>query len=267
MARRRRSSRTNRAAVRQFIEWTQQLADDQIAQALPLRRDMVTLLIFLRDNRVRGTKSTGNLTLKAVREVTSRFVHPPQLDHTIGDHTYRLRTEDEVWDLVFLHALAYMGGLLVGGPSRRWELTSGGAKFLNVPPPVQVWIMFLTWWTQVDWTIAFPFAGLGEDLPPRFREITLAHLLSLPVGTRVPFEPFADRFIQETGLTWTAPHMTSARMLLHGAIHRMIISVLSSFEGVEREYQDKPLGAGTIQELVAFQITPFGRGLLESVET
>jgi len=267
LARRRRSSRRELAAVRRFIETTQQLADNQIAHALPLRRDMVTLLTYLRDNRVRGTTSTGNLTLKAVREVTARFVHPPQLDHTIGDHTYRLRSEDDVWPLVFLHALAYMSGLLVGGPSRPWELTSNGAKFLNVPPPVQVWMMFNTWWTQMDWIMAFPIGGLGEDLPPRFGEITLAHLLSLPVGTPVPFEPFADRLIQETGLTWRAPKATSPRTLLHGAIRRMVINVLTSFEGAEPEYRDKPLGAGTIRELVAFQITPFGRGLLESVVT
>jgi len=228
---------------------------------------MVTLLTYLRDNQVRGTKSTGNLTLKAVREVTSCFVHPPQLDRTIGDHTYRLRSEDDVWPLVFLHTVAYMGGLLGGGPSQLWELTSNGEVFLNAPAPAQVWIMFIAWWRQVNWTIAYPFAGLGEDLPPRFREITLAHLLALPVGTPVPFEPFADRLIEETGLTWTAPDMTSARILLHGAIHRMVIGVLISFEGVEREVEDRPLGAGTISELVAFQITPFGRGLLESVET
>ena len=127
--------------------------------------------------------------------------------------------------------------------------------------------MFLTWWTQVNWTIAFPVVGLGEDLPPRFREITLTHLLSLPVGTPVPFESFADRLIQETGLTWTAPDMTGVRILLHGAIRRMVIDVLISFESVEREVEDRPLGAGTISELATFQITPFGRGLLESVET
>jgi len=40
--------------------------------------------------------------------------------------------------------------------------------------------------------IAYPIAGLGESLPPRFEEITLDHLLSLPVDTRIPFERFAD---------------------------------------------------------------------------
>ena len=266
MARRRRSSKTDQAAVSQFIEWTQQLEEDQIAQSLPVRRDMVTLLTYLRDNRIRGTTNTGNLTLRAVRDITSRFVHPPQLDHTIGDHTYRLRSEDDVWPLVFLHLLAHRSGLLMGGPSRIWELTSNGVAFLNVPAPVQVWVMFVTWWRQVDWTIAFPFTGLAGELPPRFRAITLAHLLSLPVATPVLFVPFADKLIQETGLRWRASNMTGSQRSLHLAVERMIIDTLVSFESVEAEYQDRPVGAGTIRELAAFQITPFGRGLLKSVE-
>ena len=266
MASGRKTPRTNTAAVQRFIEWTQQLADDQIVQALPMRHDMLALLTYLRDHRVRGTRSTGNLTLKAVRDIAARFVHPPRLDNTIGDRTYRLRSEDDVWDLVFLHTLAFLSGLLVGGPSKRWELTPSGAAFLTVPPPVQIWLMFTTWWTQVNWAIAFPLTGLGENLPSRFEEITLAHLLSLPVGTPIPFEPFADRLIQETHLKWRAPDVTSAQRILHSAVQRMIIDILSSFEAVETEYQDRPLGIGTIEELVAFQITLLGRGLLESVE-
>jgi len=107
---------------------------------------------------------------------------------------------------------------------------------------------------------------MGESLPPRFTEITLAHLLSLPVNTRIPFEPFADKLIQETRLTWTAPNMTYARVSLHGAVQRMVIGILADFGMVEREYQDKPLGKGTTRELVAFRVTPFGKGLLGSLK-
>lgn len=261
-------SKTSEADAYRVANWIQQLTDDQIAraEALPLRRDMVTLLTYLRDNRVTGTQSTGNLPLKAVREVTARFVHPPQLAQTIGDQTFQIRSEDDVWPLYFLHTLAYVGGLLEGGPSRRLRLTPDGEKFLTASPPIQVWILLAFWWERVNWLIAFPFAGIGQDLPPRFTEITLAHLLSLPANTRIPFEPFADRLIQETGLKWTAPDMTYARMLLHSAIARMVIGILADFEVVETEHQDKPLGSGTIQELVAFQITPFGKGLLESLK-
>jgi len=236
------------------------------AEALPVRRDMVTLLTYVRDNRITGTQSTGNLPLKVVRAVTARFVHPPELDSTVGDHTYRLRSEADVWPLYFLHVLADVGELVDWGPARRWRITSDGELFLGATPPIQVWVLFAFWWERINWLIAYPFDGMGESLPPRFRRITLAHLLSLPVDTRVPFGPFADKLIQETGLKWTAPDMSSAKMLLHGAIQRMVVEILADFEVVEPEYQTRPLGKGTIQELVAFRITPFARGLLESIE-
>lgn len=268
MPRKKQAFKEAEAAARRLFNWMRQVQGDEVAQAeaLPLRRDMVTLLAYVRDNRVTGTQSTGNLPLKAVREVTARFVNPPELDRTIGDHTFRLRSEDDVWPLYFLHTLAYVGGWLDGGPARRWQLTPAGAKFLAASPPVQVWLLLSTWWEQVNWIIAFPYTGMGESLPPRFQEITLAHLLSLPVNTPVPFEPFADRLIQETRLKWGAPDITHARMILHGAIRRMVISILADFGVVEPEYQDKPLGRSTIRELVAFRITPFGRGLLESLK-
>lgn len=262
------ATKAARAAAHRFGKWLRQVKGDEVAQAeaLPLRRDMVTLLTYLHENRVRGTRSTGNFPLKAVREVTARFVNPPELDRTIGDHTFRLRSEYNVWPLYFLHALADVGGLLEGGPARLWVLTLGGARFLTASPLAQVWMLFATWWGQINWLIAYPFGGIGESLPPRFGKITLAHLLSLPSDTRIPFEPFADRLIQETGLKWTAPDMTYAQMLLRSAIQRMVIGILADFDLVEREYRDKPLGKGTIRELVAFQITSFGRGLLESLE-
>ena len=145
------------AAARRLTDWMRQLKDNQVAQAeaLPLRRDMVALLTYVRDNRVTGTQSTGNLPLKAVREVTARFVHPPQLETTIGDHTRRLRSEDDVWPLSFLHTLAHVGGLLEGGPSRRWRLTPAGTKFLTASPPVQVWMKFTIWWEKSDFCESF----------------------------------------------------------------------------------------------------------------
>ncbi len=263
-----RASKAAEAAARRLSKLVRQAKSDWIAQAhaLPLRRDMVTLLTYLHENRVKGTRSMGNLPLKAVREVTARFVNPPELDVTIGDRTYRLRTEDDVWPLSFLHTLAYVGELLEGGPARPWIVMRAGAQFLAASPLVQVWVLLVTWWERVNWLIAYPFEGMGESLPPCFEQITLAHLLSLPTETRIPFEPFADKLIEETGLKWGAQKATHDRMLLHGATERMVIGILADFGVVEREYWDKPLGKGTIKELVAFQITSFGRGLLESLE-
>jgi len=266
MPKKQRVSRAAQDAATCLAYWLRQVNADQVAQAeaLALRRDMVALLTYLRDRRVTGTPSTGNLPLKAVREVTARFVHPPELDTTIGDHTFRLRSEDDVWPLHFLHNLAYVGGLLEGGPARRWQVTADGEQFLTASPPIQVWVLFAFWWERSNWLIAYPFGGMGTSLPPPFRRTTMAHLLSLPTDTPVPFEPFADRLIQETRLKWTAPDMTHARMLLHGAVERMVVCVMADFGLVEPEYQNKPLGEGTMRGLVAFRVTPFGRALLES---
>jgi hypothetical protein len=255
-------------AIRRPSKWIRQAESKHVAQAeaLPLRRDMVTLLTYLHENRVKGTQSTGNLPLKAVREVTARFVNPPELETTLGDYTYRVRSEDDVWPLYFLHTLAYVGGLLVGGPAQPWVVTRDGAMFLTASPLVQVWMLFTIWWEGIDWLIAYPLGGMGESLPPRLHKTTLTHLLSLPVGKRIPFEPFADRLIEKTKLKWTAPDMTYAHESLRGAIRRMVIGILDDFGVVEAEYQDQPLGAGTIRDLVAFEITSFGKGLLESLQ-
>jgi len=120
-----------------FVKWMQQDAGDHVARAepLPLRRDMVTVLTYVRDHRVTGTQSTGNFPLKVVREVTAQFVHPPKLEETIGDRTFRVRSEDAVWPLSFPHALPSVGGLLEGGPARRWRLTPVGEKFLGRHAP------------------------------------------------------------------------------------------------------------------------------------
>jgi hypothetical protein len=205
------------------------------------------------------------MPLKAVRTVTARFVEPPLLDTTIGDHTYRLRTESDIWPLHFLHILAEVGGLLEIAPARRWRLTSMGEQLLGIAPLHQVPFLLTIWWYQVNWLIAYPFSGMGDALPSSFSLVTLAHLRSLAIETSIPFEEFADTLIGKAGLTWGAPDSNFATMLLRSSIERMIISILADFGAVEREYQQESLGKGTISRLVAFEITPFGKALLDAV--
>jgi hypothetical protein len=233
------------------------------ARALPLRQDMVTLLTYVRDHKLTGTQSTGNMPLKAIREVTAQFVVPPVLDTTIGDHTYKLRTEYDVWPLHFLHILAAVGGLLIAEPGRRWRLTPDAAQFLEADPVFQLSWLLSVWWFHVNWLVAFPVGGIGESLPASFERATLARLRSLDTETEVSFDAFADALIEQTGLTWSTPDMTYARMSLHSGIRRMVIDVLAKFGAVTCSYRDTPLIA-TIKDLDAFQITPLGATLLDS---
>jgi len=236
------------------------------AEELPLRRDMVTLLSYVRDNKVIGTQSTGNLPLKAVHEVTARFVHPPKLEEKIGAHIYRVRSEEDVWQVFYLHVLADVGGLVDAGRARRWRLKRLGGKFLAADPLPQVLFLLSTWWYRVNWLIAYPFEGMGDSLPPSLSSLTLMYLRRLPVTKRIAADTFADHLIEAAGLTWTAPDPDVGRMALRGSVRRMMLYVLRDFGIVTLEHRNKPLGRGSIRELAAFRMTPFGRPLLKALE-
>lgn len=236
----------------------------QQAEALPLRRDMVTLLAYVQENKVVGTQSTGNMPLKAVRAVTARFVNPPELDHRIGERVFRLRSEADVWPLYFLHILADVSRMVAIGPGRRWRVLPLGESFLSWDPLRQTSYLLTIWWYYVNWLIRFPFTGMGEGLPDGFQQVTLTRLRKLPVGEQVKFEAFADALIAASGLTWRT-QVDSAQNSLRSSIRAMVIDVLASFRGVDREYRQEPLGNSTISRLDTFEITPLGKALLDGV--
>ena len=248
-------------------DWLGSLTEEDRSQLeeLPLRRDTVHLLSYLRDHRITGTQSTGNLPLKAIREVTTSFVHPPALERKIGERIYKIRSEYDLWPVYFIHALLETGGLLQGGPARRLRLTSKGEQFLVSEPPLQVWFLLETWWYHTNWQIAAPFTGLGDNLPYYFVLTTLEHLLELPVGTPIAYEVFADRLIQATSLKWHASNLPKARDSLHRSIESAVINILCDFRAAERIEKEAKISSYSYKVLSAFKITRLGRGLLQTV--
>lgn len=251
-----------------LLVWKEHYHTDKmirVARELPLRRDMVTLLVFVNENKVVGTQSAGNMPLKMVREVTAKFVNPPVLDEKIGDRIYRLRSEADIWPIYFLHIIAEVGGLLDISPARRWRLTKDGERFLGVDPLRQVSFLLTIWWYEVNWLVAYPFSGMGDDLPPFFNYHALEELLSLRQDARILIDEFAGELMRKTGLVWGASDSDYAGRLLQGSIERMVIYILKNFGAVECEHRDEPMGKGTISRLHTFKIVPFGRALLEAL--
>lgn len=247
--------------------WPQTIPDDQqaVAENLALRRDVITLLTYLGDNKVTGTQSTGNLPLKAVHEICARLVNSPKLEEAVGKHVYRVRSETEVWPLYFRHVLVSVGGLVTGGLGRRWKLIPLGERFLAAPAPLQVWLLFATWWTQTNWAIASPYSFEGGYMPAGFSGLALRHMLDLPVGNPAPYEPFADRIIEDARLVWPIQDQDSARRILSRIVERMVINPLVDFGILQTDYEPQKTLGTDFRELSAIRITPFGRGLLEAI--
>ncbi len=247
--------------------WANGLDKKQLAwaESLAERRDMVTFLTYLKDSRPVGTQSTGNLPLKAVREICAKFVNPLVLDEKIGDKVYKLRSEDNVWPLYYLHTLASMGGFVAGGQARAWKLTSEGDAFLSAHAPIQIGLMLALWWHRTDWRVAFPVSGLDRGLPSDFNKITLKRLLELPTGKSTSYKSFADQLIKETRFTWPSLDQTFVNDTMRSAIERMVISPLVQFGVMESEYGMEDIGGSKFSKLSKIRLTPFGKGLLETL--
>ena len=247
--------------------WSLSLQKDhlRVVDELPLRRDVITLLTYLRDHKVTGTSSTGNLPLKAVNEICAQFVNPPVLEINIGDHIYRARSETDIWPLHFRHILVSLGQLASGGMGRRWKLTPRGESFLTEPALLQVWFLATTWWMKANWAVAFPYYVDEETLSGEFSSLAIEQLLDLPVGSPVAIERFADRMIKKSAMHWDSSNKDNARRTLQSVIERTLINPLDDFGVLEKEYVPHELLGEEFQQLSSFQITPFGKGLLEAI--
>lgn len=241
--------------------------DDNTAEELALRKDAVTFLNYLKENKVTGTKATGNLPRKVIEEIAPRFVKPPVLETKIGDEVFRYHSEDDVWPIYFVHVLTQGADLISGGPNRQWRLTSDGEKFLTLPSAVQVWALFTAWWYQIDWQVAYSYDIFGGEIPSQFSQTAASQLHKMPVDEPQNLESFTDQLIHAMG--WTIPQQEAdnARKLLQTAIQYMIIGPSEDFGVLTTRYkkEDSPLPG--VQRLKSFSLTRFGLTLLGAILT
>ena len=229
------------------------------ARDLALRRDMVTFLEFIREEEVVGTKTRGNMPLKAIKAVTSRFVNPPPLEYSVGNKVKKIRSEEDIFDLYFVDTLATAAGLIYAPAGRRWYLTLAGEAFLRLPPLNQVVFLLGVWRYHVNWLICFPYEGMGDYLPDGFEELVFRNLMKLELGKPEPFKPFAKRLIKEGRLTWKCPGLVHEERLLVAAVERMVIRIMEKFGVLKVRYGIRTKYGFNIEEPRDLEITLLGK--------
>lgn len=153
----------------------------------------------------------------------------------------------------------------MGGPGRRWKLTSLGERFLSAPAYLQLWQLLMTWWTQINWAIGSPYGYEDGYMPPGFSRLALKHLLELPSEELTPFQAFADQMIADTRMVWPIQDQENARHILRKIIEWTVIDPLVDFGILTTISVPHKILGPEYQELSAFQLTPFGKGLLEAI--
>jgi len=258
------------AVAESMAVWLRNLSMEELNlfDALPLRRNLLVFLDYLSKNRTVGTQSTGNLPLKAVTEISQKFVGgPPALEETLHKHTYKVRSEDDVWSLLFVHSLAVHSDLVTGGPSKTWKVTTQGELLPQLPPPIQILFLFSSWWIAMDWVIAFPVSGLADGLPPLFQSAALACLNELSTGENTPFEAFADRVIAQSGLTWPSKDQTNTHLIMQAVVKRLVVDIMEDFGILECEYLTESQNGYEHKELTHIRMTTNGKKLLDLSST
>ena len=249
------------------VQWlkTLQKRDLEKIKNLPLVRDVNNLLIYLQDNKVTGTSSTGNLSQKAVREFSALMTNPPTLKIEIGDYTQELKNEADVWPVYFIHLMVYWAELIDGGKGKVWQLTSKGKIFLESTPVEQLHKLFCGWWFQGDWLkIKFRYSRI-DYLPPMFPKIIHYLLTSSLSSKSVGSCEFCEQVMEVLGIVKEIIKKDYELKIICDEIEEIIIRPLEALGFIEGNHTESARFGEIYRELVDFQLSDFGREALRTI--
>ena len=135
---------------------------------------------------------------------------------------------------------------------------------MPAPAESQVWLLFLTWWTKVNWGIAASYAP-DESPSARFRQNILEQLLNLPLQQSSPFDEFVDQVVQAARMRWPEGDDSRERSILQGLISSTVAKHLSSFAVLELVNGPHPPLGAEFPKLHALTLTALGKSLLEGI--
>jgi hypothetical protein len=245
-------------------DWTKDATDEEkkYAEQLPFRRDMVTMLNYLQNHRVKGTKATGNFPLKHIRALTAQFVNPPVLDEDLGGRIYKLRTEDDVPDLVFIHNFANFTQLILGGEDLEWHLSFLGENFLNQAPHEQAWYMVKSWFERLNWFYWYPWADY-EDLigHNEFEGLIVDILLSYPTQEEINIKQLIKDLDKKSPNWIRFPRREDPSVLKKYFLINVVLDPMNKLGIIQMEREDVPISPKYF--VFDFKVTDFGQSIIQ----
>lgn len=233
------------------------------AEANVLRKNMVTYLTHLQREKYSATSSLGNLPLKAMYAINELLINPETLETQIGDQVFKPKSSEDVWTFKFLNVLATVADLAVFEPGRRIKITGKGVGFLESTPNRQLWLLFQTWWRQINWLYAYHLLSFTEEVMDFLPNMTKDFFGGISPGKWINIKDFIDLFIETGSLMDFAE--TKNEYLINGAIEKMIFRVLAEFDCLEIKTKPVKIGNLAYDDLYEFRVTDFGHELLASL--
>jgi hypothetical protein len=246
--------------------WKNQLTetDKKKIRNVSILRDVVSLLIYLRGHKTKGTLSTGNFPQRAVREIAGLFVNPPVLKHEYEGTTLEFKNEGDVWQVYYVHLLAYWVGLIDGAKGQVWGLTPKGEEFLQLSGVEQYYVMLTGWWFYGDWS-DYPISPQYEKgVEYCFLNVIFDTLTECQPGNPVKFSAFIDRIIELSGYR-PLQHDSEHYYQLCATIILAIIKSLEDFSVLSTQNAKNP--GHYVSELLTIELTEIGNKILRTLRT
>ncbi|MCX6055589.1 MAG: plasmid pRiA4b ORF-3 family protein [Chloroflexi bacterium] len=240
--------------------------DRESMHQLPLRRDAVSLVTYIKEHKVKGTNSTGNLSQKAVQDIAALLVTPPVMKYEFQTLTIEYKNEDDIQSIYDIHLFVYLADLIDGCRGRLWTTTDKGEKFLISSSEEQLFILFTAWWFKGNWSDFRVRGQVKDGFEIRFLDIALNALLELSCEIPVNYSIFVKRILELSGVTLRAQDMESGFSQLENQFGMDIIDPLESFAVLSTERKEKR-HQFDFAKIETVRLTEMGKKILHSLKT
>ena len=240
--------------------------EKSLFKQVPLRKNVLVILKYLKNNRVVGTEGTGNFPVKAVREIYQKFENAPMPTIILKQALQRIRSEDDVEQLAFVHHFAYISKLIDGGKKLPWALTPSGEQFLGYTAVEQTIVLFLFWLLALGLEDKLENEDLSCGVPFDLHFSIIDSLFQQPVGVEMSYTQFWNSWANEHQFLASGIEMDQIETLFQTLITQTIMAPMIEFGAITGSIGNNLPLLNAEVDRNTFHLTPLGKKLGEIVK-